>query len=71
MHPFTTKQFRQPSDPDNKTDDTDLAAIQRAAAGGFALVEPELDQAERELQLVVRQRRDLVRKCAALRCQIL
>lgn len=70
VHPFTSKQFRQPSDPDTKTDNTDLAAIQRAAAGGFALVEPSLDQAERELQLVVRQRRDLVRKCAALQCQI-
>src|SRR5688572_20338133 len=31
VHPFTTKQFRQPADPGNKTDDTDLAAICRAA----------------------------------------
>jgi transposase len=70
VHPYTSKQYRQPSDPDNKTDDTDLAAIQRAAAGGFALVEAELNQSERELQLVVRHRRDLVQKCAALQCQI-
>lgn len=41
VHPYTSKQYRQPSDPDNKTDDTDLAAIQRAAAGGFALIESE------------------------------
>jgi transposase len=70
VHPFTSKQYRQPADPDNKTDDTDLAAILRAGAGGFALVEPEWDESERELQLVVRQRRDLVEKCAALQCQV-
>jgi len=70
VHPFTSKQYRQPADPDNKTDDTDLAAIVRAGAGGFALAEPEWDEAERELQLVVRQRRDLVGKCAALQCQM-
>src|SRR5712692_5346883 len=65
VHPYTSKQYRQPADPDNKTDDTDLAAIGRAAVGGFALTEPQWDVAERELQLVVRQRRDLVEKCAA------
>src|SRR5205823_4512377 len=27
VHPYATKQFRQPANPDNKTDDTDLAAI--------------------------------------------
>ena len=26
VHPFTTKQFRQPADPGNKTDDKDLGA---------------------------------------------
>ncbi len=41
--------------------------IGRAAAGGFALAEPEWDDAERELRLVVRQRRDLVQKCSAER----
>ena len=35
VHPYTSKQYRQPADPDNKTDDTDLAAILRAAAGGL------------------------------------
>lgn len=45
VHPFTTRQFRQPADPGNKTDDTDLAAISRAAINGFALVEPTLDDA--------------------------
>ena len=38
VHPFATKQFRQPADPGNKTDDTDLAAIHRAAVNGFGLL---------------------------------
>jgi len=70
VHPFTSKQFRQPRDPDCKTDDNDLAAIHRAAVNGFALLEPEWDESDRELQLLVRHRRDLVRKRSALQCQI-
>ena len=30
VHPLTTKQYRLPADPGNKTDDTDLFAIHRA-----------------------------------------
>jgi transposase len=70
VHPFTTKQFRQPSDPGVKTDDTDLAAIFRAAINGFALVEAEPEPLYRELQLSIRHRRDLVRKSTAVRCQL-
>ena len=70
VHPFTSKQFRQPSDPDNKTDDTDLGGIHRAASNGFALLEPEWDLEARELQLLVRQHRDLVPKTSTLQCQI-
>ncbi len=70
VHPYATKQFRQPADPDNKTDDTDLAAIQRVAVNGFALLETPLPEAWRKLQLSIRHRRDLVRKCSALACQI-
>jgi transposase len=70
VHPFTTKQFRQPADPGNKTDDTDLAAISRAAINGFALIEPQLDEFWRQFQLLVRHRRDLVRKASILCCQI-
>ena len=29
VHPLTSKQFRQPANPGNKTDDTDLSAIHR------------------------------------------
>lgn len=70
LHPFATKQFRQPADPGNKTDDTDLFAIQRAAVNGFALCEPVWDVSWRTMQLLTRHRRELVRKCSALCCQI-
>jgi transposase len=70
VHPFTTKQFRQPADPGNRTDDTDLAAISRAAINGFALIEPTLDEFWRQFQLLVRHRRDLVQKASILCCQI-
>jgi transposase len=70
VHPFATKQFRQPSDPGNKTDDTDLLAIFRATTTGFALIEPERDEAWRTLQLLVRARRDLVNKRSLVCCQL-
>ena len=70
VHPFTTKQLRQPADPDNKTDDTDLKAIHRAAVNGFALLEAAPVESWRQLQLFIRHRRDLVRKSSALACQI-
>ena len=68
--PFATKQFRQPADPGNKTDDTDLSAIHRAAVNGFGLVEPAPDPTHNDLKLLARHRRDLVRKAVALRCKI-
>src|SRR5262245_48460068 len=70
LHPFVTKQNRQPVDPGNKTDDTDLNAIHRATVTGCALLEAARDEAWTALQLVIRHRRDLVEKCAALNCQI-
>jgi transposase len=70
LHPFVTKQYRQPVDPGNKTDDTDLAAIHRATVTGCALLEATRDEAWTALQLLIRHRRDLVRKGAALNCQI-
>jgi transposase len=70
IHPFVTKQYRQPVDPGNKTDDRDLAAIHRATVTGCALIEATRDEAWTTLQLVIRHRRDLVRKGAALNCQI-
>lgn len=69
VHPFATKQFRQPADPGNKTDDTDLSAIHRAAVNGFGLAEPTPEPTHDQLKLLARHRRDLVRKAAALRCK--
>jgi transposase len=70
IHPLTTKQHRQPANPGNKTDDTDLAAMQRGAVNGFGLLEPPADSLSIRLQLLARHRRDLVEKTVALRSQI-
>ncbi len=70
VHPFTSKQYRQPADPGNKTDDTDLAAIFRATAQGFGLLEANWPDLYRTIQLLRRHRRDLVEKTSLLCCQI-
>jgi transposase len=70
VHPFATKQFRMPADPDEKTDDKDLKAIHLAAVNGFALLEAAPSEAWQQLKLCIRHRRDLVRKSSALACQI-
>jgi transposase len=70
VHPFATAQLRQPSDPGNKTDDTDMIAIHRAAVNGFALFTPDLDEQWQTLQLLERHRRRLIQKNAASCCQI-
>jgi transposase len=70
VHPLTTKQYRLPADPGTKTDDTDLCAIFRATTNGFGLIEAPLDEIHGPLRLLVRHRRDLVRKNASLRNQI-
>lgn len=70
VHPFTAKQYRQPADPGNKTDDTDLAAICRATTHGFGLLEPTWPDEYLTIQLLRRHRRDLVEKNSSLQCQI-
>jgi transposase len=70
IHPFATKHMRQPADPGNKTDDTDLVAIWRGAINGFALAEPPPQEFGEEFRLLVRHRRDWVWKTSALCCQI-
>jgi transposase len=70
VHPFATKQYRQPADPGNKTDDTDLSAIFRVAVNGFGLLETPWPDAYQRLQILRRHRRDLVRKTTVLQCQI-
>ena len=71
VHPLTTKQYRLPADPGNKTDDTDLCAIHRATTNGFGLIELPLDEIHGPLRLLARYRRNLVRKNASLRNQII
>jgi transposase len=71
IHPFATKQYRQPADPGNKTDDTDLAAIHRAAVNGFGLSEHEPSPIFVSLQMLARHRRDLVRKKVAVQQKML
>jgi transposase len=66
VHSFTSKQFRLAANPGDKTDDHDLAGIHRAAVNGFGLLEPELPADYQRLQLLVRHRRDLVRKMTRL-----
>src|SRR5437667_2314895 len=70
LHPFVTKQYRQPVDPGMKPDDTDLMAMHRATVTGRALLEATPAEPWTTLQLRTRHRRDLVRKGAALNCQI-
>lgn len=70
VHSYTSKQYRQPADQGNKTDDTDLAAIFRATTHGYGLVEPTWPDDYRILQLLRRHRRDLVDKNTILSCQI-
>ena len=70
VHPFTSKQYRQPADPENKTDDTDLAAIFRATTQGFGLCDPVWPDHYLTLQLFRRHRADLVGKNTILYCQI-
>jgi transposase len=70
VHPYTTKQLRQPADPGNKTDNADLKAMHRAAVNGFALKEAVAEEPWRSLHLFARYRRDLVHKTSLLCCQI-
>jgi transposase len=71
IHPYTTKQYRLPADPGNKTDDTDLSASHRAAVNGFGLSEHEPDPVSDQLQLLARHRRKLVQKRVVLQQQML
>jgi transposase len=70
IHPFTTKQLRQPVFPGNKTDGTDLLAISRAVMIGYGRVETPLPERWLEWRLIHRAREDLVRKATTFRVQI-
>jgi len=69
VHPFATKQLRQPADPGNKTDRTDLLAMVRAVQVGFTTADADLPARWAEWRLVSRWREDLIRKRAETRVQ--
>ena len=70
VHPFASRHYRLPAHADSKTDDHDLEGIFRATVNGFGLIEPEWDETYRQLQILARHRRDLVKKRAKLQSQI-
>jgi len=70
VHPFATKQLRQPADPGNKTDPTDLQAIVRALVVGYGRSEAELPGRWADWRLVSREREALVRQRAWARVRI-
>ena len=70
VHPLASNRFRAAANPGVKTDDKDLGGIHMAAVNGFALLRAEADEFWTRLQLLVRHRRDLVRKASLLCCQI-
>lgn len=70
VHPFASRHYRLPAHGDTKTDDHDLEGIFRAAVNGFGLTEPEWDEDYRQLQILARHRRDLVKKRGKLQSQI-
>jgi transposase len=70
VHPSISRHFRQASAYDNKTDDTDLEGIYRAAINGFGLEDTPWSSVFTALQLTARHRRDLVEKSSQLRCQL-
>ena len=69
VHPFASNHYRTAEHGDLKTDDHDLAGIFRAAVNGFGLIEPVWSETYRNLQLLSRHRRDLVRKRAKVQTQ--
>jgi len=67
VHPYATKQLRQPVDRGNKTELTDLLAINRAVQIGYGRHEPALPSRWVQWRLVNRERESLVRTRASER----
>ena len=70
IHPLATKRLRQPADPGNKTDATDLVAILRATIAGYGTDDEELSESWAAWRLVGREREALVRHRACVRIRI-
>ena len=69
IHPFTTKQLRQPASSGVKTDPVDLVAMQRAMICGYGTEEQELPESWLSFRQLSRARADLVSKRASLKTQ--
>jgi transposase len=70
VHPFASSHYRLVEHGDIKTDDNDLAGVFRATVNGFGLVKKPWNENYRQMQVLVRHRRDLVNKRSKLQCQV-
>lgn len=69
IHPFVTKQLRQPASPGVKTDGVDLEAMDRAIIGGYGDNPRPLPALYTKWQLVHRAREDAVDRRTRLKQQ--
>lgn len=69
VHPFTTKQLRQPASPGIKTDDVDLEALTRAVIAGYGGACENLPEVFINWRETARGREDLVRKATTFKAQ--
>jgi len=71
IHPFTTKQLRQPADPHNKTDATDAKAMTKSIMIGYGFSEENVTLFYEEWRIISRFRKDLVEEQATHKIQCL
>lgn len=69
IHPFTTKQLRQPASFGVKTDDVDLDAMIRAMISGYGRDDCPLPISYQKWQCLNRAREDLVKKRSEIKTQ--
>jgi transposase len=69
IHPFVTKQLRQPASPGIKTDGIDLEAMSRAIIGGYGTDHRPVPLLYAKWQMLNRAREELVDKRATLKIQ--
>jgi transposase len=69
IHPFVTKQLRQPASPGVKTDGVDLEAMSRAIISGYGDDQRELPLLYTKWQLINRAREDAVDRRRRLKQQ--
>ena len=69
IHPFTTKQLRQPASPGVKTDGIDLEAMSRAIISGYGTDQRPFPLLYAKWQMLNRAREELVDKRARLKIQ--